>query len=453
MVGKLLSDKEKNVDSGESGFRRTLGLFDGVAILVGITIGAGIYSTPTKIANYQPSFWFIIGLWVLAGIFVFLGGLIYAELGSRFPKTGGEYVYITKAFGPYAGFIFGWAQLFIVRTSPAAGLAIVIVNYVQHFVELTKWSQTALAIFVISLIGALNYVGIRPASIFQAISTIVKVGGLFVLVIVGLVLIQGQGPGLSQTMEVTEPMSPFGLFAATMMLVIFSYLGWDRVGYSAGEMKNPGRNIPVSIVIGLSIVISAYIGAVFLYHYALGMDGVRSSERVASDTATVLIGGTGASLIAVIVMISAAGSINGTMMTAPRVYYAMAKDGLFLPWFNYIHPQFRTPSKAIIAHVIWAIVILLIRSSNFENIVAGMTFAVLVFYVVTTLAYFKLRMQNLGEKDAFRIPWIVPAVYLIGLVVLIAIRGVFEWQKSLVDMAFVATGIPFVIYFCRKSTK
>lgn len=441
----------EKANSSSPKLKRSLGLFDGIAILIGITIGAGIYSTPNIIASYQSSFTDIILLWIIAGAFVYIGGLIYAELGSRLPDTGGEYVYLSKAFGPYVGFIFGWAQLFIIRTSPAAGLAIITVNYFEHFVELASFTHTALAILVILLIGAINYIGIKQASIYQNISTIIKLGGLFFLVAAGLIIAQGQ-TGLLQTEAApTTDLGPFGRFSATMMLIVFSYLGWDRVGYSGGEMKNPRRTIPMSMFFGIAIVILAYISAIFLYHYVLGMEGVRTTNRVASTAAIELFGPIGAAFIAISVMFSASGSVNGTMMTAPRVYYAMAKDGLFFQWLNFVHPKFRTPSRAIMAHCAWAIVILLVRQ-NFENIVAGMTFAILIFYTLTTLALFKFRREGVGGSDVYKTPLfpILPAVYFIGLIGLIGIRGFYEWDKSLVDLAFIATGIPFAFWFVRK---
>ncbi|UCD37495.1 MAG: amino acid permease, partial [Fidelibacterota bacterium] len=177
-MGNNISQQHHSLnESHPPTLRRTLGVFDGVAILIGITIGAGIYSTPQIIAGYQASFYPIIGLWIAVGLFVFLGGLIYAELGSRLPDTGGEYVYISRCFGPFAGFMFGWAQLFIIRTSPAAGLAIITANYLGYFVELDRVAHTTVALSVIALLGALNYVGIRRASVYQKLSTVLKVGG------------------------------------------------------------------------------------------------------------------------------------------------------------------------------------------------------------------------------------------------------------------------------------
>lgn len=437
--------------SSSPGLKRTLGLFEGITILIGITIGAGIYSTPQVIAGYQESFTSILWLWVLVGAFVYLGGLIYAELGTRLPNTGGEYVYLSRAFGPYVGFIFGWAQLFIIRTSPAAGLAIITVDYFEHFIELTPFTHTAMSILVIALLGTLNYIGIKQASIYQNISTIIKVGGLFLLVVAGLIMVQGRENLLAASAPTTSDLDPFAIFGATMMLIVFSYLGWDRVGYSAGEMKHPKRTIPRSLFWGIALVILTYLLAIFLYHYVLGMEGVRATKRVASDTATVLFGPIGAAIVAISVMFSASGSINGTMMTAPRVYYAMAKDKLFFSWFNYVHPTYHTPSRAIIAHCIWAVVILLARK-NFENIVAGMTFAVLIFYLFTTLALFKLRREGVGGEEVYKVPLypILPAIYFVGLLLLVFIRGYFEWEKSLVDLAFIATGLPFAWWFVRN---
>ncbi|MEE9170460.1 MAG: amino acid permease [bacterium] len=430
--------------------RRTLGVFDGIAILVGITIGAGIYSTPQIIAGHLDSFYPIITLWILAGVFVFIGGLIYAELGTRLPNTGGEYVYISRCFGPFAGFMFGWAQLFIIRTSAAAGLAIIATNYLGYFIELSSLTQTLVSLLIIALLGMLNYIGIRRASIYQNISTILKVGGLVALVFLGLILAGRYEDLLGTKAPVLDDMSPLGHITAAVMLIVFAHMGWDRVGYSAGEMKNPKRVIPLSLFFGVSAVIIIYILANTIYHRTLGMEGMRESVIVASDTAIRLIGPFGAAFISLGVIASTTGSINGTMMTAPRVYYAMAKDGLFFKWLDYVHPEFRTPSRAILAHCFWASSILLIRGT-FETIVAGMVFVVLIFYAMTTIALFKLRKNEVGGPDVYRIPLypFLPGLYLAGILTLLVFRFIFEWEKSLVDLAFVATGLPFWLIWRR----
>jgi APA family basic amino acid/polyamine antiporter len=241
---------------------------------------------------------------------------------------------------------------------------------------------------------------------------------------------------------------------AALMLIAFTYIGWDRVGYAAGEMKNPRRDIPLSMFIGVAVLVSVYVLVNLIYHWTLGMEGMRGSTIVASDVASRLIGPAGAGFIAILVIVSATGSINGTMMTATRAYYAMARDGLFFKWLDFIHPRFRTPSRAVIAHCVWAVVILLVRGS-FETIVAGMVFAVLIFYVFTTLALFILRKNEESNHKIYRVPFypVLPGLYFVGILFLLVSRAFFEWEKSLVDLAFIATGLPFSLIWLRRTGK
>jgi len=438
----------------EPSLKKVLGVSDGIAILIGITIGAGIYSTPQIIARYMGSFNSIIVLWLLVGLFVFISGLIYAELGTRMPSTGGEYVYYTYCFGPWVGFMFGWAQLFIIRTSAAAALALIIVDYAGYFVPLKGTVRIIVALAVIFLFGLLNYIGVQRASIVQKISTVLKVAGLLSIVVIGFVFSGGHENLLPTRAAPQETLGPVGSLVAVLMLIIFSHTGWERIGYAAGEMKNPRRVIPLSLIIGISIVVLLYTLTNMTYHKTLGLEGMRESTIVASDVLTVLIGPVGAAYIAILAIISAAGSINGTMMTAPRAYYAMAKDGLFFKWMDHVHPRFHTPSRAIAAHCVWAGAILIIRGT-FETIAAGLVFAILIFYGLATIALFKMRKDGIGGTDIFKVPLypFLPLLLLVLISCMIVIRAVFEWQNSLIDMAFIATGIPFAFYWCRKRKK
>jgi APA family basic amino acid/polyamine antiporter len=441
-------------NSSRPSFRKALGVFDGIAILVGITIGAGIYSTPQIIAGYLASFDSIILLWLLVGVFVFTSGLIYAELGTRMPNTGGEYVYISRCFGPFAGFMFGWAQLFIIRTSAAAGLALIVADYFGYFVALNRVTKIITALAVIFLLGALNYMGIKRASVFQKLSTILKVGALLAIVTVGIVFREGHENLLSTRATPEGLLSPLGSVVAALMLIIFSHTGWERIGYSAGEMKNPRRVIPLSLVIGIGLVILLYALTNLTYHRILGMEGMRESTIVASDVLTVLIGPVGAAFIAILVIISASGSINGTMMTATRAYYAMARDGLFFKWLDHVHPRFRTPSRAIVVHCFWAGAILLIRGT-FETIATGLVFTILIFYGFSTLALFKMRRDHIGGTNFFRVPLypFLPLLSLSFIIGLIVLRAVYQWQNSAVDLVFIVTGIPFAFYWVRRGGK
>ena len=338
--------------------KKSLGLFDSIALLVGITIGSGIFATPQIIAGYLDSFSTIILLWVGVAIFVFTGALIYGELGSRFPKTGGEYVYIQKAFGPFWGFIFGWAQLFIIRTSPAAGLSLITANYIGFFFPMDQSTKMIVASGIIIIFGFINYLGVERASLYNKMSSSIKIGGLFLFALVGFIMMNGDYGQLSIAATATGSLGSTGNIVAALMLVLFSFIGWDRVGYVAGEMKNPTKVIPQSMIYGITVIILLYLSANILYHSALGMEVMRNSAIVASDTAIKLFGPIGAGLISLMVIVSATGSINGTIMSASRVYYAMARDGLMFKWLNYVDEKHQTPSHAIIAHCIWGIALL-----------------------------------------------------------------------------------------------
>ena len=449
-----LDDTSSPDTSSKSSLRKVLGIPDGIAILIGICIGAGIYSNPQIIAGYLPSFNVIILLWLGVGAFVFISGLIYAELGTRMPHTGGEYVYITRSFGPFAGFMFGWGQLFIVRTSAAAGLALIVADYFGYFIPLGKETHMVVALGVIFIFGVLNYIGIQRASAYQKVSTILKIGGIVSIVLIGFLINGGHENMLSARAEPTGNLGPIGNGVAALMLIIFAHTGFERIGYSAGEMKNPKRAIPLSLFIGILCVVTLYALTNTVFHRTLGMEGMRESTIVATDVLTVLIGPIGAAVISILVIISASGSINGTMMTAPRVYYAMSRDGLFFKWLDYIHPGFRTPSRAIIAHCVWAGAILIIRGT-FETIATGLVFTILIFYGLSTMALFKMRRDNVGGEDVFRVPFypFLPLLSLLMIVGLIVLRAIFEWQRSATDLIFIVTGIPFALYWCRRRRK
>ena len=431
--------------------KKTLGLFDGIALLVGITIGAGIFKTPQVIASYINSFSIIIILWLSVAVFVYVGALIYAELGSRFPQTGGEYVYMQKAFGPFFGFLFGWAQLFIIRTSPTAALSLLSADYLGYFFPLDHSQKIIIASLIIIVFGIINILGVNKGSAYNKFSSSVKITGLMFFCLIGLILTSGDFSKLSESVSPTASLGPVGNLIAAIMMIVFSFLGWDRVGYVAGEMKNPKKVIPQSMFYGMLIVTMLYLGSNILYHSVIGLEGMRSSSIVASDTAISLFGNIGASLISIMVIISATGSVNGTMMATTRVYYAMAKDGLIFKWLDYIDPKFQTPTHAIIAHCIWSIALILIRQ-NFETLVAGMVFAILIFYGFTTVAFFKFRKEKIGNNDGYKLPYfpLLPSLYILGIIVLVFLRAFYEPWKSAQDLLFVLSGIPVYFIFFKK---
>ena len=432
-----------------SQLKKSLKLIDGISLLIGITIGSAIFATPQLIATYLSSFSTILLLWIFISFIVLIGSLIYAELGSRFPSTGGEYVYISKAFGPFWGFIFGWAQLLIIRTSPAAGISLITANYIGYFIELEQFEKNFLAVCIIILFGIINFIGVEKASAYNKFSSLIKTIGLALFAFIGLLFFNGSFTQLNLSSEPLQDLGYLGNVVAASILILFSYLGWDRVGYVAGEMKNPKEVIPKTMFYGISTVAIIYIAANFLYHSVLGLEGVRDSQIVASDTASIVFGSSGAAIISLIVIISATGSINGTMMSASRLYYAMAKDNLLFKSFGYVHPKFKTPSNAIIAHCVWGVIILFLRQ-NFETIVSGMVFVILIFYIATTLAFFKFRRFRIGE-DGYQIPFYpyLPLLYLVVLVSLVSLRVYYQFELSIQDLSFVLSGVPIYFLFFK----
>ena len=434
--------------------RRVLGWRDAAAILIGITIGAGIFAVPQEIARNMESFNQIIWLWIGAGAFCVISCMVYAELGTRLPNTGGEYVYINRAYGPFTGFMFGWSQLLIVRTSNVAGLSLVTVAYLEYIVELGPWQEIVMAIAIVAAIGLLNYTGIQRASVYQKFSAITKVLGLLLLVLVGLSMLPGQENHLADSAASTGRRGLLGNTAESLLLVLFAMIGWERVGYVAGELKDPRRSIPKAIFVGFGTVMVVYLGINLVYHQVLGIELIRETNRVGVELAQVLLGPVGAVLIAVVVMISATGSINGTAMAAPRLYYAMARDGLFFRWLNFVHPRFRTPSRAVILHCIWGVCLIFLRGS-FENIATGMIFVVLIVYGLQTAALMIFRHRNTGDPAAWSMPGYpyLPILFLVGTIALLSVRMYFNWQQSLIDLAFVVTGLPFAWFFFRGKPK
>ncbi|MDA0875076.1 MAG: APC family permease, partial [Bacteroidetes bacterium] len=373
--------------------------------------------------------------------------------GTRLPDTGGEYSYITRAYGPTAGFMFGWAQLFIIRTSPAAGLAIIAADYIGWFTPLSGWAHTGVALSIIALLGVFNYVGVRWSALFQGVTTVAKVGGLVLFVVLFLFLMGGAEPQWSASIPPLVDQGFLANLIPALMLIVFTHTGYDRVGYVAGEMADPRKTIPRAMVVGLSIVIVIYAAMITIYYYVMGVEGLRATTTPAAEVAGMMLGPVGASFVACLAIISAVSSINGTMLSSSRVYYAMARDGIFFRSLDHVHTRFRTPGRAVLAHCVWGGVILLVRGS-FEDIVAGMTFAVLIFYTMTIFSLFKFRREKVGEDGGkvFKVPlypWL-PSLYLAGIVTLLAFRAVFEWEKSMVDLAFVLTGVPVSLIWLRR---
>lgn len=426
--------------------RRELSLFDGLMLMVGITIGAGIFAMPGRVAGYFPSVTAIGTAWVLAAGFALTGSLLYAELGSRLPATGGEYVYLHRAFGPLPAFLHGWAALLVLRTNPVAALPLVFAEYASSIWPMPESARLALATVVILFLGAINYRGLRSGKRVQAAATILKVGGMILYLAAAVLVLRQYAPNLASTHAPTQPLGPLGNAASAMLLIIFAYVGWDRVGYMAGEMRHPERNIPLALGGGAVLVATLYLSMNLIYHAALPIGSIAGSAVAAGDVARLLWGPAGAALLAALVMVSTAGSTNANIMASSRLYYALASDGLFFAPLARIHPRWGSPYFAIILHCSWSLV-LLYFSRTVVTLVSSFVFGLLIVYSAVTLAYFKLRRQG---PAPFQLPGypVVPAVYLAGLLALAIATCYFNPRAAFANLALMASGLPF--YFLWK---
>jgi len=430
--------------------RRELGFADALALVVGITIGAGIFRVPGAVAQYFDSVWGVAGAWIGAAIFALAGSFIYAELGARLPHTGGEYIYIHRAFGALPAFVYGWSQLVAIRTYPVAALTLVFAEYFETFVPLGERGRLAVAAIVIVMLGLINFFGLRSGKSVQNMTTILKAGGILALVATAAVLLRDTG-NLHTTQIAPQKLGPLGNWSSAMLLTIFTYVGWDRVGYLAGEIRNPERTLPRALLAGAGVLAFLYRSLIFAYHLAFPIGVISASRVPGGDLARLLWGRAGAGALALIVMISTAGAQNGNIMASSRVYYAMASDGLFLKSFARVHPRWRSPYIAIVAQCSWAIVLLL-AGRSVESLAGSYVFSLLILWSVTTLAYFKFRRQ--GGPAPFLAPgypW-MPALYLVTLAGMTVATCYFHPRSALSNIGLMASGLPFYLIW-RWRTK
>jgi len=337
--------------------------------------------------------------------------------------------------------------LLVIRTNPAAALSLVFAEYAENFVELGQSGRFALAIAVILLLGAANYFGLRAGKRVQAITTILKVAAMLAFVAGAVMLAQNYRANLASTHVPPQTYGPAGNVTVVMLLIIFAYLGWDRVGYLAGEMQRPERNLPRVLVFGAAIVAFLYLSMNLAYHAALPISAISGSGVPAADVARLFWGSGGMAMLALAVMVSTAGSTNGTIMASSRIYYAMARDGLFFSWLAKVHPRWHSPHIAILLHCGWAIVLLL-ASRRVETMIGSFVFSVLIFYGATTIAYFKFRRQGTAPFEAPGYPWL-PATYLAVIVALTVATCYFNPRSAAANLALMGSGLPFY-YLWRK---
>jgi APA family basic amino acid/polyamine antiporter len=426
--------------------RRTLSLRDLIFIVVGTVIGSGIFLTPGGVLTKAGSGGVALTVWAVGGVLSLLGALTFAELGAANPKAGGLYVHLKDAFGPAPAFLFGWTMFLVIGSGSLATLAAAFPRYVDVFLPLGPMGQRAVSLLLIAVVATVNVRGTRSSANVQGVATIAKV---LVIVSLAVALIVARPTTLSaQTWwPATVSFSTISGAVTGMIGVLWAYEGWQYATFSAGETVDPQRTFGRGIVIGTALLIGIYVLANVGYVAALGLDGVAASKRVASDAAAAVFGTWAGGAVTVVILVSIFSASNGLVLTLPRVFYAMAADGLFFRRLADVHPRFGTPAAAIVATAVWSAVLVL--SGTFEQLLTYVVFMSWVWFALAALAIFALRRRHPDMERPFRTPGypVTPALFVASAAVIVVNTVVAQPVQSAIGLAITAAGAPAYLWW------
>src|SRR5437667_195366 len=442
---------------------RRLGLWSAVAVVVGSTIGSGIFRTPATIAQRVDDVPLFLLSWVLGGAVTLCGALTYAELAAMFPRTGGIYVFIREAFGPLPAFLFGWGELLIIRPGAYGAISITSSAYTLRVLGLdpaapavtlagqTVRAEQLLAAVCVGVVAVVNYVGIHRAAILQNVSTALKVGALTALVLLGFALGGGHGlgPGTMLAQRASVGLSPFLL---AMVAILWAYDGWGDLAFVGGEVKNPERNLPRAMFIGTGSVVALYLAANLVYLHLIPVQQMKGAELVAADVARMLMGPAGLVAVSAAVAVSTFGTLNGSMMTAPRIFFAMAEDGVFPKAITRVDPRTGAPTGAIVLAGCLGALFVLVR--KFTELADQFIIGIWPLYALAVAAVFVLRRRRPDLERGYRTCGcpVVPALFLPGALFILGNDLVSETPAFALDVGIILSGIPAYYIWLRYRT-
>ena len=467
-----------------SSLAKKIGFWSATAIIIGSVIGSGVFMKPASMAAQLGSPIWLTVIWIIAGIFSLFGALVYAELGAMIPETGGLYVYFKRMFGDFVGYLYGWAAFSAINTTGIAAISFVCAQYADYFLHLPRldtitehsviWhipfigdlfpleniGVKSLAILLVILFTAINYLSTKAGSVFQVVSTFIKVAAL-VLLVFGIFF---SGAGDFQHFISAENPKQNGALLAGIMAALsgafFAYDGWINITFIAGEIKNPQKNIPKSLFTGVLTCIVIYVLVNQAYLYVMPIESIATSSLVAADAMTIAMGGMAGAVIAALIVICTLGAINGNALATARVTYAMGKDRVFLPWTGKTHPKFQTPGNALVLHCVW--ICMFIITGSFDMLADIMVFMTWIFYGLGAVGVFILRKKMATTERPYKI-WKHPFVTLLYIAFttffLVAtiyndvsnyLAGTQPVINSLLGLLIAALGIPLYFYYKRK---
>ena len=428
---------------------RRLGLFDATMIVMGGIIGSGIFMNPSVVAVQVRTPFLILGAWVLGGLFALAAAFIWAELAAVRPDVGGQYAYLREAFHPAVAFLYGWVLLLVIQTG---GMAAVAVTFARYFVELTHLPipSAYLAAIVLALLTLINCLGVRAGSTVQSILMVLKILAIAMLVVCGFLFAERS---TNPAGLLDRPVSPDLLtaFGAALVPVIFAYGGWQTATFIAGEIKEPRKNLPRGLILGVAGVVLLYLAANVVYISVLGTTGLAASKAPASDVMRSALGDIGARIIAAGIAISTVGFLSQSMLTAPRVYFAMAKDGLFFKAVAIVNPRTRAPIVAIALQGLLAILIAVL--GTYDRILNYVVSVDVIFFGLTACCIFVFRKREpVGTNRVPGHPF--TTVLFIAVCWLVSINTIFHSPgNTLIGIAILIVGIPAYWFWQQRNSK
>ncbi len=440
---------------GEAGLERGLGTTAALTLVAGAVIGSGIFVSPAIVAREVGAPGMSLLVWIVCGVLALAGGLCFAELGAAIPRSGGTYAFLARAFRVrWLPFLFGWAMFAVVLTGVMAAVATAFAIYAGQFIgawiPYGVWTQRLVAVACIGVLTVLNCLGVRAGGGVQIVFTVAKVAGVSALIVAGFAFGAPYAGSVAPLIPEGVGAPPLlGAFGVAMIVALFAYNGWWYSTFVAGEVRDPERAIPRSILGGMAVVLLVYLLANVVYLRVLPFEVLRASERPASDAMQILVGPGGAGFIAAAVMLSAFGTVNAQLLSVPRVYFAMARDGLFFERVARVHPRWRTPAAAIALQGGWASVLAL--TGTYQQIITYTAFPNYVFLSLGVVALIVLRVREPELPRPFRVPLypFTPLLFLavFGWYLINSLR--YSFQETAVGIVLTLAGLPFYVYWSR----
>ncbi|HEX6814342.1 MAG TPA: amino acid permease [Gemmatimonadaceae bacterium] len=432
--------------------KRTLGLRDLVLIVIGTVIGSGIFIVPaTTLQQAGGRVGVALLVWLVAGVLSLLGALTYGEMGAMNPDAGGLYVYIRDAFGELPAFLYGWTALLVIASGSCATLAVAFSAYLGQIVPLSGLAAKAISVLMIATTMVLNVRGTRQSADVQNWTTGLKATALVVMSVV--LLLSGHHGGATVPTAVSQPAHvSFSMFATAMIGVLWAYEGWQYATFAAGETREPRRTFPRGIIVGTACIIGIYILANLGYIAALGPVRAAHSQRIAAEAVGALLGPIAGKVIAAIILVSMFSAANGIALTAPRLYYSMARDGVFFRKLAEVHPRFGTPAVAVVSCSVWAM--FLAATGSFEQLFTYVVFVGWIFYALGGVAIFVYRKRQPNALRPFRVPGypITPLLFVAAAAAVVVNTVVTQPGRAALGLIVTAVGVPVFFMWRQRLT-